>query len=413
MSLKNICNSIVVLLIFVSFIGAETFNWEKVLSTAEKKNPSLLKAKQLLEEAELDYKSSFSSFLPQINVSVDTARSGSENVPETQRYSTGLSGRLTLFSGFNNLAQIKIKEISLQIAREQYRKTKINTLYELKKNFVNLLWAKEYYNLVQKILSRRKDNYELLKLRYESGKEDKGSLLKVEADMLSAEYEVKKSERLVNLYKRELLSTMGVKENTDIEIEGDLIISQPLKISFEKKVGEIPEYKIAQLNLLKTEQEIILSKSNFYPSISASGNISKSGTQFSPENLSWSTGLSLSVALFSGGKNYYSYLIAKKSFEIKKQELEETYLELVSRFESLYSNYIDLSENLTVQQKYLTASEEQSKITTLKYLNGFVSYYEWYLVENEYINSEKSFLTLKKNFILSELELKKFLCFEE
>ncbi len=50
----------------------------------------------------------------------------------------------------------------------------------------------------------------------------------------------------------------------------------------------------------------------------------------------------------------------------------------------------------------MIAFEEQSRIVTQKYLNGFVSYYDWYNVENDFIDSKKILLNARKEAMLSE-----------
>ena len=66
-------------------------------------------------------------------------------------------------------------------------------------------------------------------------------------------------------------------------------------------------------------------------------------------------------------------------------------------------------ENVNAREKYMEASREQSEITTMKYLNGLVTYYEWYNVENDYINAQKASLNAKSDALLAEAAWKKLL----
>lgn len=392
-------------------ILAENFTLEKILSETKIKNPTLIKAKQLLDQAELNYKISWSNFWPKITASADVSRSGNNSSSdEIARYSYGISGRLTLFNGFGNIAQLKIKYIELKIAQEQYRRTLADIIYNVKKSFINLLWAQENIVLAEKIYSRRKANYELIKLRYEAGREDKGSLLKVEADLLNAEFELKKAYRDKTVYVTQLLKDIGTESLKDITVEGTFYTDKPDTITtFLDFAKNTPEYKIAELKLKKAEQEIIYSKSAFYPDLSLSLNIFASGTEFPLNSPNWSYGIGLSLPLFSGRKNYYSYVLSEKNKILQEQSLNETKLQLLANLESVYNMLIDDYETMKIREKYLQACEEQSKIITLKYLNGFVSYYDWYSVENEYINAQKSFLNSARNVAISFATWKKYL----
>lgn len=392
---------------------AEIFTWEKILNETKTKNPTLLKSKQLLEQAQLEYKISYSNFLPKISASAEISRSGSDFLETDTRYSANISGRLSLFNGFGDLAQLKIKQIELKIAQEQFKRTFADVVYNLRKSFINLLWAQKNVELAKNIYSRKKEIYELIKLRYEAGKEDKGTLLKIEADLLNSEFELKKSSRDKIVYLTQLLKDIGIESldsSKDIIVEGTFDTEIPQsKPNFLDLINDIPEYKIAQLKLQKSYQEIIYSKSLLYPEISLSATLSSSGTEFPSNFQNRSLGLGLAIPIFSGGKNYYNTIISEKNKLVQEQTFNELKLQLLSSLELCYNTLIDDYENVKIREKYLQASQEQIKIVTLKYLNGLVSYYDWYSIENEYINSQKSFLNSQKNVAISLATWKNFL----
>jgi outer membrane protein TolC len=394
-----------------NFLFSEIFTWEQVLSETKTKNPTLIKSKYLLDQAELNYKIALSNFWPKITASAEVSQSGSNLLSEDiVSYSYGISGKLSLFNGFSDFVQLKIKNIELKIAQEQYNRTLADVVYNIRKSFINLLWAQQNVSLAEKIYSRRKDNYELIKLRYEAGREDKGSLLKVEADLLNSEFELKKAYRTKDVYVKQLLKDIGIETLKDISVEGTFYKDVPeIVTDFLYLIKNTPEYKIAELKLKKVEQEIVIAKSIFYPELSLSVNISASGTEFPLNTPTWSSGLGLSVPIFSGGKNYYNLILSEKNKVFQEQSFNETKLQLLSSIETLYNTLIDDYENINIRKKYLQATEEQTKITTLKYLNRLVSYYDWYSIENEYINAQKNFLNSIKNYAITYATWKNYL----
>ncbi len=398
------------ILVSLNFLFADQYSWEKVLSEAKIKNPVLLKTKHILDQAELNYKNSWATFYPQINASAATTISGSDNLQDSQRYSYGISGRLSLFNGFADISQVKIKDLDLKIAKEQFQRSYSDITYNLKKSFINLLFAQETLVLSEKIYARRKNTYELIKLRYDAGREDKGSLLKVESDLLNAEFELKKAQRNKNLMARQLLKDIGIETFFNITVVGNFDIIQPQAFSdFTIFLNQIPEYKIAQMRLAKADHEIVYAKSVFYPDLTLSANISASGTEFPLDSRSWSSSLGLSVPLFAGGKNKTNLDLAKKNKLVLEQNLKEITLQLLVSLEQYYANLVDDYDYIKIREKYFQSSEEQVHITTLKYLNGLVSYYDWYSVENDYINSQKLLLTSKKNAAISDALWKNYL----
>jgi outer membrane protein TolC len=112
--------------------------------------------------------------------------------------------------------------------------------------------------------------------------------------------------------------------------------------------------------------------------------------------------MSLSWRLFSGGKDYFSLLAARRNKEILEENLRAVKLSVASSLENAWQSMVDAYENLDVGRRYLEAAGAQSEIITAKYLNGLVSYQEWYQVENDYISAKKNYLSAMKDAVLSE-----------
>ena len=101
--------------------------------------------------------------------------------------------------------------------------------------------------------------------------------------------------------------------------------------------------------------------------------------------------------------------IAEINRNIFKNSAQETALQLRASLVSAWNSLVSSIENVRIKETYMRASEEQSKITTVKYLNGLVSYYDWYNVENDFINAQKSSLSAKSDAFLAEASWKKTL----
>jgi len=374
--------------------------WENVLFLAKEKNPVLKQQEESVKLANLNYYKSKTNFLPNLSASASSSKSGINNSGLTDQYSYGISGNLSIFNGFNDTTELKIKSIEMKIADLEYKRIFSDTVYNLKKSFIELLWAQEMVALTEKILQKRRQNSELVKFKYDSGREDKGSLLRVEADESQAEYELAKAKRNLKTVSTQLAKEIGLDRFDVIVVTGSFSVNRPTEnFSSIELIKQTPEYLIAEYALKKTIYSINKAESEFYPVVSISGNTSKSE---SSGNDRWSVGLNLSYPFFPGGRNIYDLRIAKTDTIIAQENFRETTLTLLAKIESTANSFIDSVDNVKVREKYLLASEEQSEITTMKYVNGLVSYYEWYTVENDYINSQKSLLNAKKDAIVSE-----------
>ncbi len=199
------------ILILTDNLYAKEMTWQDIVNEAKLNNPTIKKAEDSLKQVQLSYKVSKSNFFPQISASAGKTRSGTEvtnpadNYIYTDYYTYGISGTLSVFKGFADSTDLKIKNIDIHIETEKYRRTLSDIFYNLKKSYVNLLWAQEMVNLSKEIYDRRVKNYELVQQKYKAGREDKGSFLRVAADMFQAEYDYTQSKRNLEEASSQLL----------------------------------------------------------------------------------------------------------------------------------------------------------------------------------------------------------------
>lgn len=372
-------------------------NWSDIRTYTIKNNPELLMAKKSLETARVSYYQSLANFLPQINLSA-----GKNWNEDSEKITYGISGSLSLFNGGQDLSITRIKSLEIKITEENYRRTLADVIFNVRKSFLNLLAAQENVFLTQKILNRRQQNYELVKLKYEAGREDRGSFLRSEADKIQAEYEYNKARRELKTYSQQLARSLGLETYEIISVTGTFSVEEvPDEQQISSLVENIPEMKIAEYNYRKSEIALTQASGNFYPQINLSASKSFSGTNLTSVDSFENYGISLNYQIFSGGRNLSSLKIARNNKEILAESKREVRQQLLANLETAYNDLISAIENVWVRQNYLKAAEEQSQINTVKYINGLLSYQDWYTLENDLIAAQKALLEARKNAELS------------
>ncbi|OGS27915.1 MAG: hypothetical protein A2297_04720 [Elusimicrobia bacterium RIFOXYB2_FULL_48_7] len=373
--------------------------WDDVLKEAKSKNPALLSAEESLEQAKINYSMARSNFLPQIYTSAGASHTESSISGPDDNFSLGLYGRMSLFSGFSDYSNLKSKDLALKAEEVRYQRAVSDLVYNLKRSFVNLLLAQEAVELNRNIVERRNKNYELVKIKYESGTEDKGSLLRLNADRLQAEFDLEKAKRALKEAAFALLQAIGSDKFELISVKGEFFVDLPAQEpKFDELLPLTPEYIIARYSYERSQYDVMSAKSAFYPSLTASAGASRYGDTISMDSDSWDAGLNLTWTYYLfGGRDVNNYKLAKKSRVIAGNTFRNTRLSLYVKLNSAWNDMVNASENYSIRKKYLEASAEQSRITTEKYMNGLATYTEWYSIENDYINSENSVLSAKMN----------------
>jgi outer membrane protein TolC len=405
--------------LFLLFLTIETgfaadLTWQDVLSQARAKNPTLAKAEESLKQAELNYGRAWTSFFPQVSLSASRGQSNNSS-GISDSFSYGMNASLSLFSGFNDASNIKINSVLLDSQRASYKRTVSDKVYSISQAFINLLLSQETVQLSQNILKKRTNNYELIKFKYESGLEDQGSLLRTEADMTQAQYELEKARRGLKAASLQLQQEIGNDSYEVLTVTGTLEagVAVPGELSFDI-MKTIPEYIIAENSVKKAGYQLTQARSEFYPSLGISGGISRSGSSWPlTADPSSSIGISLSYPLFPGGRNIYDLKLAASAKTVSEKSLLETRSQLAENLQSAYNSLIDTSENIKVREKYFNASSQQEAIISAKYANGLSTYQEWYQVENDYISSERDRLSSRQSAALSAAGWKNLLGYGE
>ena len=380
-----------------------SLTWEDAAARAKLANPTLIKASQAIENAKLSLSRTYGAFLPSLSASAGVSQSLSFPLPSVAVLyygtSAGVNGSLSLFNGFADIASVAQAADDLKVAQQSYRRTLSDVTYRLKRDYIALVLAQEQVALCKRIQEKRGENMQLIQLKYDAGLEDKGSLLQVQADKASSDFDVNSAERARALAVENLIRSIGIDAPEDfIAVSSFTIPSDITPVTLESAITVTPEYNIGALALHKAASLLTSARSGLYPSISLSGGINYSGDNWSSmsEN-GWNTGLSLSYPFFTGGQNFYNAAIGSVAYETAKQTFRETLQQLRATLAQGLDSYIDAVESVSVSEKSAASAQVQSDISTEKYLNGLVAYFEWYSVVNSNISAEKALLNSRFN----------------
>jgi outer membrane protein TolC len=385
-------------------LAQEVLTWEDCLKEAKRNNPDYLSAAENVEQSKADKKLAISNLLPQITAEAGgrTSKSGSASASDT--YSYGLSANQLIFDSFKTTSNINAAKYNLTAEEYNYAVTSSNIRLNLKSAYVGLLRAQELISLTEDIAARRKQNLEMIQLRYKAGREHKGALLTAQADLAQADFEVLQAKRNLSLAQRQLLLELGRKEVSPVEIKGDFLIKEDNrnKPDFEYLAEVTP-----LLNELIAKKEaarynLASSKAELFPDVYLSGSLGRSQDSWPPEEDNWSAGLSVSIPIFEGGSNYTQ--IQKSKSQLRQAELEERsgWDQVVLTLEETWKDLQDAIDNVYVQKMFLGAAQERAKIAEAQYSNGIIDFDDWIIIEDNLVSAKKTYLNVQANLLIAE-----------
>ncbi|MDR3112072.1 MAG: TolC family protein [Elusimicrobiota bacterium] len=397
--MKFFCALFCAITSFANYSSAEFIDLKTIKENTLQSNPNVIAAKLQLENAKQAYKTSISAFLPNVDFAIQAQQSQLQNYDVVEKHSYGLTSALSIFSGFYSYNDLKEKFAEIKVAQSKFDRTVSNAAFEAKVNYINLKWAYQTVELLEKIRDRRIENNNMVKLKYNSGNADLGSLKRVEADVAMAEYDLQKAKRYVKTACAALLKTLGRSDvDTIIETKERMFFSDNKTNNLELSIIErTPEFISAVCEVESYQSQKAKTKSAYVPSVKLSGSWGKDSNSFFQGEENWNISLTSTYSIFNGTARYAEFQIASNLLKISLENLKNTVNSLKSCAIENYNSLQDAYEIVAVISQYLKASELQSEISERKYVNGLSTYYDWYSIENDYISAQKNFLDAQKN----------------
>jgi outer membrane protein TolC len=416
---------------------AEKITAELVESQTLENNLSIKQARCDLYTAEQDLYSSFSAFLPNIFLSVTLSpgldkgfyTADSFIVPRVklgdQMYTFGLNSTLSLFSGFSDYNNILSAKAKAKTAKEAYTRVVSDAVLNAQSGYVNLMYTYESIYLYKQIKKRKTENVDLIRLRHHSGSADLGSLRRVEADVKSVEYDLEKAQRAIETVSAALLAAIGRNDDmtileTDerigvgIDVDGigysfdGEIISRP---DFNNLITKTPEFLSAKYSLAYAKALNWAQRGQWLPSIGIEGNINRQryDKAWNHGDKSWGVQLNLRYPLFIGGKRWFGTKSAAAQEKKAAENFRYMQNTLKAKAVQYYTDWVNANEYLGVIKYILECSKLQLEIAKRKYINGLISYEDWYSIDTQYTEAQRGMLIARQKAIISRIEWRRFL----
>src|SRR5207244_4286024 len=154
----------------------------------------------------------------------------------------GVSGSQLLFDGFKTFNNVKASQENIKASQRSFQFVSSQVRLRLRTAFINLLKAQGLIQLTEDIYDMRKHSLDLITKYYNSGVENRGSLLTAQAHLAEAHFEINQARRGLEVAQRNLLKEIGARSIEIVQAQGDFDISANYqqKPDFEVLVDKNP-----------------------------------------------------------------------------------------------------------------------------------------------------------------------------
>lgn len=384
-------------LLMATNVFAGPLTWEATVEETARANSELNASRSSFQAADYQANAAYAGFLPQVSGAVDYTHS------TLNSYSASLTATQNLFSGFQDRAKVDQAKASLKVASATFDSTRAKVSYDLKSAFSGLVFAKNSVKLTADIVKRREANFRLVQLRFENGRENRGSVLLAKAYLEQSKYEYLQAKNALETAHASLARVLGRDSSEEIEIAGTVPVSVPPEnLDLKKLSAETPVYRQSAAQEESADAGILNARSAFFPNLNVTGTSGRTGPDWFPETSKWSLGVGLTIPLFNGGKDYYGTKAATQTWKAALSTRENSLRQSLVLLKQNHTAFIEAVQKLEVDRSFREASESREKIAKEKYNNGLLTFDDWDIIENDLILREKAFIQSERERIVAE-----------
>jgi outer membrane protein TolC len=394
-------------------LAAEKITFNEAIDFAIKNNLEVQASYEEYKASEYDKKIARGNFLPKLSIGMSYEKVENENNIGFTNANDGYSASLTLtqnlFNGFADLAGLKIADSNIMTSEANLQESKSQISYDLKNAVANYFYAKDSLVLSKDIRKRREDNLRMVELRFENGRENKGSVLLSKAYLEQSKLDLIRAENAMRVSLTFLRRVLNLPDDSEVEIT---TIPEVMEVTndpnYNALIALTPEAKRFRASLNNAGATLQADNAGFYPTWDINASIGKTGETFFPdENRRFTASTTLSWAIFNGGKDFYTYNASKLLVKAAEKRLENQNLELKRQLVTNYTALVEAIAFVRVSSAFLEAAKVRSEIARSKYNNGLTNFDDWDIIENDLITRQKDYTQRVRDRLIAEASWEK------
>lgn len=423
-----------VFLTFTTGVKAQqTYNLEKLLSSAIENNAKMKKAGMQQLESQFKTKEVKAKGLPQLDGAVNYSRMGIPNIQIPQSavsklpqdlvpllgmlqgvdalhiLTTGVTVSQLVFSKpyLEGVKQAKKAEELVAVAGE---KTENEIIYNVAANYYQLRTNYENLKILDETISNLEKIHEIVRLQYENdlAKLTDVNRLKVKISNLKTQREMLKDG--IDIRTRVMKIACGIPIETEMMIDTTNIpVTDP-------KVAQFSVEALSDFQLLEKQKELAglqieSDKAAYYPNLAVFGqfNYSSYNTKFKFNNLSNvnTFGLKAYIPIFSSGMRKNKVEQSKLKLQQVNEDFEYAKQQLGTGYQNATNSLLSAWDNLKDQQENKALAREVYNQVKLQYNEGMASLTDLLNVESSLLEAENLYNQQLLKYRLSNLDMKK------
>ena len=377
--------------------AGEELTWKQAVQSALTHHPDIQGARADVVSAAHGRNAALAGFLPTVNGDAALTRSRSTANTTSETWTFDVDATQPLFTGFNSTAEFLKAKRLWEASRWSYRATSAAVRLRLRTAFIGVLRLAQLLDVNRRIATRRQDNADLIQLRYDAGREHRGSLLRAQAIAEEAAYDVRQTQRRVESQRLVFGRELG----------GQFWVAPQLAGGMEALIPSVPETPPADYAALaeqtpavqqqlrtaeSVKADILGAQADLWPTVEGTASYGYTGEDTSSLRDRGSVGVEVSVSLFAGGAAVQELLAARQEYRAAFEAARSARDARITELSQGWAELRDARELVDVRRKFLEAARERAEIVRSQYTSGLATFQDFDIVEQELASAENAYV---------------------
>lgn len=342
---------------------------------------------------------------PTLKLGADGSRTHRENQGTTENWSAEASGSWSISLLGGNLAVRRAARYEAMASLLTLEDVKNAVAAEAASDYVALKLAFVKRHIAEATLKNYEEAGHIARWRFEAGLSDQSEVDQAVSNREGARAALALTEKSIAQYKN-ALARLTVQNAADIRVTDDgLVPTAPLNLAVAVPAETLknrPDLRAAQLTVAAASERVYKAKTQWFPSLSLSGNFGTQAATIGTLGASGTGIAALAGALSMPLLNWGDQVTAAKEAEASLEKARASYL--ATLLKSLEETENALTAIQTAQTRIapltiaLSAAESAADLTMKSYRAGLVDY-------QNVLNTQRSLLTARENARTNEADM--------
>lgn len=370
------------------------------------------------KSAEVTLQGARMRFLPSVNASASQSLGIADQT--TRNGSYGVNANLTLFSGLENVNNLRLGKLGTRQSALQLQQTENSVGIQIVSAYLTIMMNREKLAYQREVLATSQKQQEEGELKYKVGRILESDYLLLAANHTSATVEIENTVLTIDENRRTLHTLLGMDAGTVVDVveQADSMKAAdgfvPTYDAIMARAKEsMPDWQLSQLGIDKAKLNVSIARASLMPTLSLGGNVAyNEGAVLSDEptttlsgGLNSSVTLGLSIPLLNRGASLTQVKQSKIALQQAEIENQQTIADLEDRIEELHLGALQALGRYRAAEALADAYRASYEVYAIKYGEGAVTTVEMLQQQDRYLSALNDYLQSKYSFILAGKQL--------